>query len=514
LIAISRKSFPWLLKAAQQGLAEAQFVVGGAYYQGHGIPQDYTEAATWIRKSADQGYRYAQHDLGAMYANGRGVKQDYVAAYMWTDLAISKMKESDQNYAAFTNGLESIAKHLTDQQIGIARNLAILWKPWKDDDIFALPSLNAKNDQVSVQAPKASLPQISHQGPPPVIFVNSIPTTNGLTIDLEGKVASVGRITALTVDGTDIPFGIDGTFRIRRGIPIGESEFHITVIDEWGQVGETTLKAARTVSVAAGGIFPPLEPRRLLAKTRPKSIALIIGIGSYETAPLPEFADNDARSFYDYAINALGVPADRIRLLTNSEARQHDIVKALLTWAKPLIVRGQTDVYVYFSGHGLVSADGNDLFLLPYDGDRDLLERSAVRRKELIDTVVDAGAASATFFLDTCYSGATRSGLSLVASARPILLAVKEQQVPPNVTIFAAAGNDQLSSSMTQTRHGLFSYFLMKGLEGDAAGADHTITAAKLEAYLAEHIPPEAAKLGRMQIPQLAGDGSKVISSW
>jgi uncharacterized caspase-like protein len=102
----------------------------------------------------------------------------------------------------------------------------------------------------------------------------------------------------------------------------------------------------------------------------------------------------------------------------------------------------------------------------------------------------------------------------LVASARPILIAAKDESVPPNVTILAAAGNDQLSSSLVQAKHGMFSYFLMKGLEGDAAGGDHTITAAKLEAYLADHIPPEAAKLGRTQMPQLVGDGNRVISSW
>jgi len=55
---------------------------------------------------------------------------------------------------------------------------------------------------------------------------------------------------------------------------------------------------------------------------------------------------------------------------------------------------------------------------------------------------------------------------------------------------------------------------LMKGLEGDAAGTDHTITAAKLESYLVDHIPSEAAKLGRTQTPQLVGDGDRVISGW
>ncbi len=101
-----------------------------------------------------------------------------------------------------------------------------------------------------------------------------------------------------------------------------------------------------------------------------------------------------------------------------------------------------------------------------------------------------------------------------MAAARPILIAAKEEPVPPNVTILAAAGNDQLSSSLAAAKHGLFSYFLMKGLEGEAAGPDRTITAESLEAYLAASIPSEAAKLGRTQTPQLIGDRNRVLSSW
>jgi TPR repeat protein len=39
--------------AADQGLAEAQFSLGGMYANGHGVAQDYTEAGRWYRKVAD-----------------------------------------------------------------------------------------------------------------------------------------------------------------------------------------------------------------------------------------------------------------------------------------------------------------------------------------------------------------------------------------------------------------------------------------------------------------------------
>ncbi|WP_173984687.1 caspase family protein [Magnetospirillum sp. SS-4] len=316
------------------------------------------------------------------------------------------------------------------------------------------------------------------------------------------------------INDTEISFQPDGKFSVPRGLSLGDSEFRLVAIDEWGKTGETSVKVTRTIDSKSIAAIPLLAPNQAKSKPRPKGVALIIGVERYQSAPSAEFAENDARRFYDYAINALGIPRDRVKLLTGTDARRLDIQKAVRTWVKPLIAKGQSDVFVFFSGHGLSSEDGSNLFLMPYDGESALLEESAIRRKDLVDGISEAGAASTTLFLDTCYSGGTRGKESLVASARPILVTAKELAAPPNVTILAAAGNDQLSSSLPAAKHGLFSYFLMKGLEGEAAGPDRTITAAKLEAYLAEKITVEAAKLGRAQTPQLIGDGSRVISSW
>ncbi|CAA6603784.1 conserved hypothetical protein [Rhodospirillaceae bacterium LM-1] len=383
----------------------------------------------------------------------------------------------------------------------------------KFKDVDQVQSISQLPPAPSQQVTKAALPQKTHPSEPPTVSIKSVPTTTSQTIDIAGKVSSKGRITALTVDGTDVAVKSDGIFSVRRGIPLGDSEIKLTATDEWGQTSETRVKVSR-LAAPTETTLATLAPSRMHGKPRPNAIALIIGIEQYKSVPPAEFAENDARFFYDYAVNALGVPASRVKLLTGANAQRVDVEAAILTWLKPQVLKGQSDVFVFFSGHGLASDDGRDLYLLPHDGNRALLDRSALRRKELIDMIVDSGAKSATFFLDTCYSGGTRGKETLVASARPIMVKAKDEAVPANVTILAAAGNDQLSSSLTQAKHGLFSYFLMKGLEGEAAGADRTITAAKLEAYLAARIPQEAAKLGRTQTPQLIGDGSRVIASW
>ena len=66
---------------AERGDAAAQFQLGLAYDEGHGVAQDYAEALAWYRKSAEQGYAFAQGNLGYMYQNGVGVVQNYEQAF-------------------------------------------------------------------------------------------------------------------------------------------------------------------------------------------------------------------------------------------------------------------------------------------------------------------------------------------------------------------------------------------------------------------------------------------------
>ena len=54
---------------------------------GFGLKQDYTEAMNWYQKAAEQGLAYAQYNLGNMYYNGQGVRQNYTKAKEYFGLA-------------------------------------------------------------------------------------------------------------------------------------------------------------------------------------------------------------------------------------------------------------------------------------------------------------------------------------------------------------------------------------------------------------------------------------------
>ena len=65
----------------------AQLNLGLMYSKGHGVPQDYKEAARLYRLSAEQGLAEAQSNLGVMYEDGQGVQQDYKEAIKYFRLS-------------------------------------------------------------------------------------------------------------------------------------------------------------------------------------------------------------------------------------------------------------------------------------------------------------------------------------------------------------------------------------------------------------------------------------------
>ncbi|MBR4695960.1 MAG: SEL1-like repeat protein, partial [Selenomonadaceae bacterium] len=109
------KAFYWFQKAAKQGHAAAQNMLGCAYRDGMGTVkndneayhcfskaasqgnvlaqhslgicylkgQDYKEAMKWFRKAAEAGSAEAMNKVGEMYEGGDGIEQDYKEAMKW-----------------------------------------------------------------------------------------------------------------------------------------------------------------------------------------------------------------------------------------------------------------------------------------------------------------------------------------------------------------------------------------------------------------------------------------------
>lgn len=70
----------WLTRAAEQGLAPAQYRLGTLYEKGQGVPENPTRARSWYERAAAQGNVKALHNLAVMQAEGAGGPQDFAAA--------------------------------------------------------------------------------------------------------------------------------------------------------------------------------------------------------------------------------------------------------------------------------------------------------------------------------------------------------------------------------------------------------------------------------------------------
>ena len=111
-----KESFTWYHKAAKQGHAKAQHMLGLMYNHSIGVPFDVKESFKWYHKAAEQGNAEAQWYLGLMYRKGSGVPKDYVAAYAWYSLDKSNFM-GEQSRA-------KIAKEMTPEQIAKAKEMS------------------------------------------------------------------------------------------------------------------------------------------------------------------------------------------------------------------------------------------------------------------------------------------------------------------------------------------------------------------------------------------------------
>jgi uncharacterized protein len=93
------------------------------YLKANGVQQSIDEGMKWYRRAADQGLAIAQFNLGFGYASGQGVPQNDVMAHMWFNLSAA------QGSHDAARNLDTIEQIMTPAQIAEAQKLAREWRP-------------------------------------------------------------------------------------------------------------------------------------------------------------------------------------------------------------------------------------------------------------------------------------------------------------------------------------------------------------------------------------------------
>lgn len=463
-----QESAKWLLRSAEQGHAKAQANLGTVYSQGLGVDVNQETAVHWWQKAADQGNPIAQNNLGWALVKGTGVQADPVMGRIWLERAVAQTSDLDARILA-------------------QKNLA------------AIPR---------VEPPKEQPVAKGYAG----LRVEFTQPDNDGKISIRVRSADGSSIRSLRVSGKELGSSSNGTYTVTRYVPIGKTNVEVVAISDTG----ARFSRAYVIDREGGSPLaelPELDPSRIVESQKRDAVAIIIGAELYESLPPAEFADHDARSFYDYANKALGVPGRKIMVLTGNKAKRNDILQATRNWLAAEVNDNRTDVFVFYSGHGLASPDGKKRYLLPVDAKTDLLEDTAISQEQLVKIINAQRPRSVTLISDSCYSGVTRTGKSLLVSARPIAIYSEAEPLPANTTVMSSSSGSQMSVSSPALGHGLFSYFVMKGLEGDAdQNGDRRITAQELYAYVADRVSREAMRQGTQQTPTIAGASTRVLT--
>jgi len=289
--------------------------------------------------------------------------------------------------------------------------------------------------------------------------------------------------------------------------------------DDWGPPRVVRIEAEPEAPPALAPPPPPLAsdvdravPQGALA--RPTGVAVVLGVERYSGLPPARFAADDARTAARYFEQALGIPRARIELLLEKDVTLGALQRVFGPggWLARRAA-ADTDVFVFFAGHGVSTAESFDPYLLPADGDPGYLDQTALPLARIVDWLAALEVRSTSVFVDACFSGRTREGDTLFAGARPLVVVPLEPQHPSRISLYSAARGSQIAGTLDAQGHGLFSYYLFRGLAGAAdADDDRRVTARELALWLEREVPAAAAAADREQQPSIVlDDDSRIL---
>lgn len=248
--------------------------------------------------------------------------------------------------------------------------------------------------------------------------------------------------------------------------------------------------------------------RRGALDVKGRRFAVVIGISDYVDPGIPdlEFADDDARAFYDFlrSENAGlgGIPDQNIRLLVNEEGTYRNMRTALYTFLEQ--ATEDDVVYIYIAAHGAPNPNRpDDLFILPHDAEVSDIAGTGFPMTDVNESIRKLYARHTVLLTDACHSGglgmagyATRDAFGENLNAINKVFLQDLQATQSGLAILTASEARQLSREGTQWGggHGVFTWYLLRGLKGEAdADGDHIVRLGELLEYVREGVKRETA---------------------
>jgi uncharacterized caspase-like protein len=227
--------------------------------------------------------------------------------------------------------------------------------------------------------------------------------------------------------------------------------------------------------------------------------AVIIGVSKYENSSGGltnlQYASRDAQGFRDFLTSPEGgaFPQANLKVLLDDQATSQNVRSAFytfLTQAQPT-----DEVVIYIAGHG--APDPNDprnLYLLTYDTKLDDMGGTAFPMRQIQDVFTNVlKAKRVVTFADTChsfgFSGARRGSKKDANNLVNQYMAHYANDADRAVITGSDVSQLSYESDQFGGGHGVFTFYLLKGLHGEAdANKDGTVTAGELYSYVHDNV--------------------------
>jgi|WetSurMetagenome_2_1015567.scaffolds.fasta_scaffold22574_2 hypothetical protein len=226
--------------------------------------------------------------------------------------------------------------------------------------------------------------------------------------------------------------------------------------------------------------------------------AVVIGVNSYPNIRPLKYAVNDAMAFCNHLVEYNQVPKENVVLLLDEEANLTRLRSALGIYLKNKASKDDM-VIIYFAGHGATErdaaspdGDGLEKYLLPYDVDPKELYATALPMEEISRLFSRIRSDRLVFIVDTCYSGASGGRTISVADIRAGISDGFLDRITggKGKIILTASGANEVSAESDELQHGIFTHFLIKGLQGQAdSDGDGLITVDEVYTYVSKLVP-------------------------
>ncbi|MBC8384750.1 MAG: caspase family protein [Candidatus Cloacimonetes bacterium] len=332
-------------------------------------------------------------------------------------------------------------------------------------------------------------------------------------LSITGQVIDNEGIGYVTVNGKKVDLDSQNRFKEKIILKFGLNTVQIKAVDFYDNSTFESINIYRAEYIEPKNNYSDIDFAFETSDNKPNAIAVVIGIEEYQYAPNVANAYNDADIFREYFIKTFGLKRENIYLRFDEKSTKGEFDKVFSEngWisnnAEP-----NSEIFVYYAGHGVADIETGKSYLIPNDIDPNYAT-TGYSLNELYQNLSKIKSKSTTIILDACFSGLSRDNEMLLADSRPISIEVKKCIIPENIDIFTASTSNEISSGYKDKKHGLFTYFFLKGLNKEAdENNDSKITLEEMENYLKENVTSQAKKMGRMQNPQLySSDKSKIL---